>query len=51
MIALLLAFVVGVLFTLTLAVLLASGLVSRALESFTLADDEMGLVDEFAHLR
>lgn len=49
--ALALGFLIGVVFSIALAVLLASGMVSRAVASFTLLDDDSALVDEFAHLR
>jgi high-affinity Fe2+/Pb2+ permease len=49
--ALALGFLIGVIFSIALAVLLASGVVNRAVASFTLLEDETALLDEFAHLR
>ncbi|WP_286930726.1 MULTISPECIES: hypothetical protein [Aeromicrobium] len=50
MIALALAFLCGMAFTVSVAVMLATGMVSRAMASFSLAEEDAGL-DEFAHLR
>lgn len=51
MVALALGFVIGIVFSIAFAVLLASGMVKRVVASFTLIDDDAGLLDEFAHLR
>lgn len=50
MVALLLAFLCGMVFTVSVAVLLATGLVNRAVASFSLAEEDPG-ADDFAHLR
>ena len=50
MIALALAFLCGMAFAVSVAVLLATGMVNRAVTSFSLAEEDSG-IDEFAHLR
>jgi len=50
MIALALAFLCGIAFTVTIAVLLATGLVNHVVASFSLAEEDTG-GDDFAHLR
>lgn len=50
MVALVLAFLCGMAFTVSVAVLLATGMVTRAVASFSLAEEDP-VVDDFAHLR